>query len=101
MGLKNEWTSSIKTTTQFPVVPGTAVTVKCSDSEALIKGSSEVTCSSGTDFSYSREPSCSKIGEYLMEHLQLSNRHRISNIALQTTVIGEMNRFMGLWTIAD
>jgi hypothetical protein len=46
------------------VVPGTVVKVKCSDSEALNKGSGEVTCSSGTDFRYSKQPSCSKIGKF-------------------------------------
>ena len=57
-GLKKEWTSMIKTTTQFPVNSGTVVEVACSYSDAVNKGSSEVTCTSGTDFTFSKEPSC-------------------------------------------
>ncbi|XP_063678964.1 uncharacterized protein LOC134814712 [Bolinopsis microptera] len=40
-GLKPEWRTAIRTTTQFPVVPGTVVEVNCVDSRALHKGSSE------------------------------------------------------------
>jgi hypothetical protein len=49
----------MKTTTQFPVDTGTVVEVTCSESEALNKGSSAVTCVTGTEFSYTVEPSCS------------------------------------------
>jgi len=63
-GLKAEWKSTIRTTTQFPVVPGTVVEVTCSDSEALNKGSSKVTCTSGTEFTHSKEPSCSIPGKF-------------------------------------
>jgi hypothetical protein len=60
-GLKAEWKSKIQTTTQFPVVPGTVVEVTCSESGALNKGSSEVTCATETTFSYSSNtPNCSK-----------------------------------------
>ena len=60
--LKEEWTA-IKTTTQFPVVPGTVVEVNCFKSGALNKGSSEVTCTSGTEFSFEfNEPECIKTG---------------------------------------
>ncbi|KAL5255462.1 hypothetical protein ACHWQZ_G010885 [Mnemiopsis leidyi] len=58
-GLKTEWTSTIETTTQFPVDPGTVVTVTCLDSDAVNVGSSEVTCTKETDFTFSIEPSCS------------------------------------------
>ncbi|KAL5255495.1 hypothetical protein ACHWQZ_G010913 [Mnemiopsis leidyi] len=58
-GLKAEWTSTIETTTVFPVDPGTVVTVTCSNSDAVNEGSSEVTCTKGTDFTFSTEPSCS------------------------------------------
>ena len=48
----------LETTTQFPVVPGTVVEVKCSDSEAFHLGSSEVICATQTGFIYSEEPRC-------------------------------------------
>ena len=63
-GLKAEWTGTIKTTTQFPVVPGTVVKVRCSQSGALHKGSNEVTCSSETEFTFLKEPSCSNLGKF-------------------------------------
>jgi hypothetical protein len=53
----------VKTTTQFPVVPGTVVEVTCSESGAVNKGSSAVTCSRGTTFTYLKEPSCSNSGK--------------------------------------
>ena len=62
-GLNAEWESTIQTETQFPVVSGTKVEVTCSDSEALNKGSSKVTCTSGTEFTHSKEPSCSIPGK--------------------------------------
>ena len=46
-GLKTEWTGAMETTTQFPVNPGTVVVVKCSYSDAVNAGSSEVTCIKG------------------------------------------------------
>ncbi|KAL5253100.1 hypothetical protein ACHWQZ_G015760 [Mnemiopsis leidyi] len=57
--LNTKWTSTIETTTMFPVDPGTVVTVTCSNSDAVNGGSSEVTCTKGTDFTFSIEPSCS------------------------------------------
>ena len=62
-GLKAEWESTIQTETQFPVNLGTVVEVTCSNSEALIKGSSKVTCSSGSEFTHLKEPSCSIPGK--------------------------------------
>ncbi|KAL5255452.1 hypothetical protein ACHWQZ_G010875 [Mnemiopsis leidyi] len=61
-GLKTEWTSTIETTTVFPVLPGTVVTVTCSNSDAVNVGSSEVTCTKETDYTFSIEPSCSTPG---------------------------------------
>ncbi|KAL5255477.1 hypothetical protein ACHWQZ_G010898 [Mnemiopsis leidyi] len=58
-GLKTEWTGTIETTTKFPVDPGTVVTVTCLDSDAVNVGSSEVTCTKETDYTFSIEPSCS------------------------------------------
>ena len=58
-GLKTEWTSTIKTTTQFPVIQGTVVEVTCSHFDAVNEGSSEVTCTTGRDFTFAKEPSCS------------------------------------------
>ena len=65
MGLKTEWTSTIETTTQFPVDPGTVVEVTCTDVAAENKGSSEVTCKSDTSFTYVTEPSCEIAGTYI------------------------------------
>ena len=48
----------MKTTTQFPVNSGTVVELTCSYSDAVFEGSSEVTCTSGTDFTFSEEPNC-------------------------------------------
>ena len=52
----------IKTTTQFPVNPGTVVEVTCSDSEHVNKGSSRITCITGSIFAFSEEPICSLPG---------------------------------------
>ena len=58
-GLNSEWTSTIKTTTtKFPVEPGTVVEVTCLYSGAVNKGSSQVTCTYYTDYSYDEEPKC-------------------------------------------
>ena len=64
-GLKTDWTSTIKTTTQFPVNPGTVVEVTCSDTDAVNEGSNQVTCTAGTDFTFSKEPSCSIPGKFM------------------------------------
>ena len=61
--LEAGWRNTITTTTTFPVVPGTVVEVKCSDSGAINEGSSTVTCSSLTQFTYVKEPSCSTPGK--------------------------------------
>ena len=52
----------MKTTTQFPVDPGTVVEITCSESGAINKGSNTVTCVIGTEFTYSVEPHCEKPG---------------------------------------
>ena len=56
----------METTTQFPVHQGTVVEVTCSYSDAANEGDSEVTCISGTDFTFSKEPSCSTSGKQLL-----------------------------------
>ena len=61
-GLKTDWTRTMETTAQFPVDTGAAVEVRCSYSDALQKGSSEVTCLSGIGFTFSDEPSCTIAG---------------------------------------
>ena len=67
-GLKAEWRSTIQI--QFPVDPGTVVEVTCSDSEALIKGSSKVTCT-GTEYTgHSKELSCSIPGKLKEEKVK-------------------------------
>ena len=52
----------METTTQFPVDTGNVVEVTCSNSEAVKKGSSEITCKTGTIFTFLEEPSCSLPG---------------------------------------
>ena len=61
-GLKAEWTSTLETTTQFPVDPGTVVEVTCSDSYATNSGSSEITCKTDRLFTYQQEPHCTVPG---------------------------------------
>ena len=57
---RTEWTWILKTTTQFPIDVGTVVEVTCSHSDAVFKGSRQVTCTKETDFyTFSKEPSCS------------------------------------------
>ena len=63
-GLTAEWTSTIETTAKFPVDPETVVEVTCSDSGALNRGSSGVTCTAGTVFTYSKEPFCVDLGKF-------------------------------------
>ncbi|KAL5262908.1 hypothetical protein ACHWQZ_G008345 [Mnemiopsis leidyi] len=60
-GLKTDWTSTIKTTAQFPVYRETVVEVTCTDDDATLMGDSHVTCISGTDFTHENEPWCSEI----------------------------------------
>ena len=48
----------MKTSTQFPVDSGTVVEVTCSYSDAVNEGSSEVTCTTGKIYTFSKEPSC-------------------------------------------
>ena len=62
-GLTAEWTRTIETAAKFPVVLETVVEVTCSDSGALKRGSSEVTCTSENVFTYSKKPSCVDIGK--------------------------------------
>ena len=54
----------METTTQFPLDSGTVVEVTCSYSNAVNEGSSEVTCITGTVFTFSVEPSCSIPGMF-------------------------------------
>ncbi|KAL5253129.1 hypothetical protein ACHWQZ_G015781 [Mnemiopsis leidyi] len=59
-GLPAEWRTKLETTTQFPVISGTVVELTCSDPETSLNvGSSHVTCTSDTIFSYEIEPRCS------------------------------------------
>ena len=57
-GLNTEWTSTMKTTTVFPVDPGTVLGVTCTYPDAVNEGSSEVTCKSFSNFTYPTESSC-------------------------------------------
>ena len=61
-GVHHWWTSTIETTTQFPVNPGTEVEVTCSHPDAVKAGSSSITCITGAIFAFSEEPSCSLSG---------------------------------------
>ena len=65
-GLKTEWTSTIRTATTFPVDPGTVVEVTCLYSDAVNKGSSQVTCKADTEFSYDNEPNCEITGMFII-----------------------------------
>ena len=56
--------STIETAAKFPVDPGFVVEVTCSDSGALNRGSSEVTCAAGTVFTQSKEPFCVDLGQF-------------------------------------
>ena len=62
-GLPTEWNNKLETTTQFPVNPGTVVKVTCSDPGEVtgIFYMYQVTCSSGTIFTYKTEPRCKGI----------------------------------------
>ena len=67
----------METTTQFPVDQGTVVEVTCSYFDAVNEGSNRLTCISGTDFTFSKEPSCSipgllnKLGLYLAKPVKI------------------------------
>ena len=65
-GLKTEWISTLETTTQFPVNPGTVVEVTCSETVTENSGSSEVTCKSGRLFTYQEEPHCVMPGKLIV-----------------------------------
>ena len=66
-GLDADWTDTIGTSIKFPVVTGTVVEVTCSDLQALNKGSINVTCTSGNEFSFVKRPSCSRPGNLRKE----------------------------------
>ncbi|KAL5251349.1 hypothetical protein ACHWQZ_G016894 [Mnemiopsis leidyi] len=87
-GLKTEWTSTVETTTQFPVDPGTVVEVTCSNSDAVNEGSNEVTCTTGTIFSFSKEPKCS-LG-WTAVHRGVYIDHDLENSPLQIKTNSEV-----------
>ena len=58
-----EWIKTIKTTTDFPVDTRTVVKVTCSYSDAVLEGDSELTCITGTVYTFSEEPRCTIPGE--------------------------------------
>ena len=62
-GLDAAW-QGIKTSTTFPVIKSTVIDVSCSDPVKKNKGSSQVTCNSGTEFTHQTEPSCVYIGKF-------------------------------------
>ena len=57
----------METAAQFPVDRGTVVEVACSFSDAVSKGSNEVTCTTGTVFTFLEEPSCSVSGLFKLK----------------------------------
>ena len=71
----------METTIVFPVDPGTVVEVTCTYSEAVNEGSSQVTCRSHTEFSYSDEPSCEISGELIV--LLIQHCHFTNNLSAQ------------------
>ena len=72
-GLKTEWISTIKTTTQFPVITGTVVELTCSYSDAVFEGSKEVTCTKDTDYTFADEASCSIQGKLQLDQEVILN----------------------------
>ena len=88
-GLKTDWMSTLQTTTQFPVNPGTVVEVTCSETGAINTGSSEVTCTFDTYFTKQLSPSCSVLGKYIMCYTPLpksSNPFPIGRIRLRPKI---------------
>ena len=57
-GLPQNW-KEITTETQFPIPPGTEVSLKCSTGHTL-NGDNTVTCVENTEFSFDDTPSCSQ-----------------------------------------
>ena len=72
-GLKTNWTSTMKTTTKFPVDTGTVVEVSCSDDGVTLMGDTKVTCKLGRDFSSLNEPWCSGICPSNLDTIGLSS----------------------------
>ena len=60
-GLSYEWLG-VTTETDFPVDAGVVVTVGCSDTDYINRGSSKVTCILETGFTFSDKPTCVKQG---------------------------------------
>ena len=57
-GLPESW-KEITTETQFPLTPGSEVSLKCSAGYTLI-GDTTVTCTEGREFSFSEAPLCAE-----------------------------------------
>ena len=75
-GLPAEWRTKLETTTQFPVISGTVVELTCLDPETTLNvGSSHVTCTSDTIFSYEIEPRCSGNIKYITNTTNLKHGH--------------------------
>ena len=55
-GLPQNW-KEITTETQFPIPPGTEVSLKCSTGHTL-NGDNTVTCTKDREFSFDDTPSC-------------------------------------------
>ena len=61
-GLDPAW-KNVQTSVSFPVDYGTVLDVKCNEEVSVKAGGSEVTCQSGTDYTYVGKPSCINIGK--------------------------------------
>ena len=71
--------------------------VTCSDSDAVNGGSSQVTCTMGTDFTYSTDPSCSIPGMYIYIDFGVEeNLNYASSLFLEAMGWGGANDFWGL-----
>ncbi|KAL5250368.1 hypothetical protein ACHWQZ_G016193 [Mnemiopsis leidyi] len=57
-GINSNWARSLRTTAQFPVKTGTTVEVECFYTEAINEGSNVITCISGEDYDFIKEPTC-------------------------------------------
>ena len=87
-GFKKDWTkiSTITTTTQFPVDPGTVVEVEltCKYADAVRVGSTQMTCLSFADYTYEKQPRCELPG--LIEFQILEQSLFSCNMRLNHTI---------------
>ena len=52
----------LKTSSKFPVVPGTNVTITCADKDRFLMGDGIITCQTGTSYTFDETPHCEDKG---------------------------------------